>query len=121
MTTAVWPASLPQCPILNGFSEQRQRNLAAFAPEVGAPRISRRSTAVAVLTSLVYRMTNAHVITFNTFFEDTLKDGSLPFDWDHPVTGTTYTWMFDPNEAPRLERMTTNTFHVSFNLLRMPA
>ena len=119
MTT--WPAALPQCPILNGFSEQRQRNLASFAPEVGGPKISRRSTAVAVLTSLVYRMSNADILVFNTFFEDTLKDGSLPFDWDHPVTGTTYTWMFDINEAPRFDRMTPNSIRVTFNLLRMPA
>lgn len=116
-----WPAGLPQCPILNGFSEQRQRNLAAFAPDVGAPKITRRSTAVAILTSLVFRMTNSHVSTFNTFFEDTLKDGSLPFDWEHPITNVTYTWMFDPKDAPRFDRTTPDTFRVTFNLLRLPA
>ena len=115
-----WPAGLPQCPILNGFSEQRQRNVVAFEPEVGPPKMRRRSTAVGVLTSIAYRMTVAHVSTFNTFYEDTLEDGSLPFEWDHPITGTTYDWMFDANEAPRFDRLTPYTFRVTFNLIRLP-
>lgn len=120
MTTAAWPGTLPQCPTLN-YSEQRQTNVVTFQPEVGEPKMRRRSTATAVLTSMNFRMTNAQVLTFLTFYETTLKDGSLPFDLPHPVTKTSYTWVFDPKEAPRLNRVTPKHYSVSFNLLRLPA
>jgi hypothetical protein len=116
-----WPATLPQCPILNGFSEQRQRNLAAFQPDVGPPKARRRSTAASVRTNVAFRMTNTQILAFNTFFETTLADGSLPFDWLHPVTKVNYTWMFDTGDAPVLDRMTPKTYRVTFNLLRLPA
>lgn len=120
MTTAVWPTTLPQCPTLNSFSEQRQPNVATFTPDVGPPKIRRRSTAVGVMTAVGYRMTTADVETFNTFFANTLKDGSLPFAWPHPISKVIYTWMFDPKEAPKIDRMTPDTFRVSFNLIRLP-
>lgn len=120
MAAAVWPATIPQCPILNVFSEERQRNLAIFAPDTGYPRMVRRSTAVGILTSVAFRMTVAQIAIFNAFYETTIKDGSLPFTWPHPITGTNYVWMFDTNEAPKLDRMTPNTFRVTFNLLRLP-
>ncbi len=118
MTT--WPSDLPQCPTLV-FTEQRQRNLVAFQPDVGEPKIRRRSTATAVLTNMAFRMTNAQVLSFNTFFETTLKDGSLPFDFAHPVTKVTYSWVFDPKDSPRLTRVTPRTYTVTFDLLRLPA
>jgi hypothetical protein len=120
MATQVWPATLPQCPILNSFSEQRQRNLAAIQKEVGLPRMYRRSTAVATLTSAAYRMNVAQLAAFSLFYETNLASGSLPFKWEHPITNTLYVWMFDPKDTPRIERMTSNTFRISFNLLRMP-
>ena len=115
-----WPATLPQCPVLNGFSEQRQRNVVAFTPDVGPPKMRRRSTASSTLTSVAYRMTKTQLDAFNTFYETTLADGSLPFDWRHPVTGVTYTWVFKSSDAPKRERMTPNTFRVTFDLVRMP-
>jgi hypothetical protein len=118
MTT--WPSTLPQCPIMN-FSEQRQRNVVAFEPDVGPPKMRRRSTAVAVTTSVTFRMSTTQLAAFNTFYETTLSDGVLPFDWAHPVTKVTYSWMFDAKEAPTVERMSPQHHRVSFNLLRLPA
>jgi hypothetical protein len=120
MATAVWPSTIPQCPILNAFSEERQRNLAAFAPEVGPQRMGRRSTAVGIMTSVSFRMTLFQVRLFNIFYETTIADGSLPFTWPHPITGATYVWKFDDGGAPKFDRMTPNTYRVSFNLMRMP-
>ncbi len=119
MTTAVWPATIPQCPILNAFSEQRRRNIAAFSPPVGRAKLGLRSTAASVMTSVAFRMTTTQLAAFYTFYETTLKDGVLPFDWVHPVTGTTYTWHFDGREAPKIDRMTPKTHRVTFNLLRL--
>lgn len=115
-----WPTGLPQCPILNGFSEQRQRNIAAFQADVGPPKMRRRSTAVAVVTSVIFRMTGDELDTFNLWYVDYQADGTLPFTWTHPVTQVEYSWVFDSKDAPRIDRMTPNTFRVSFTLLRLP-
>lgn len=120
MATPAWPAGLPQCPVLNGFSERRQRNVVTFNPEVGPQKARRRSTAATVLTGCTFRMTNAQKLTFDTFYETTLADGSLPFTWAHPVTKVGYTWMFAQDESPQRNRATPNTFTISFNLVRLP-
>lgn len=119
MTTPVWPTTLPQCPILNAFTEQRQRNVAAFAPSVGKSRMKLRSTAARVSTSVAYRMTNAQILAFNTFYETTLAHGSMPFDWAHPVSKINYTWIFDAKNTPKIDRMTPKTQRVTFTLLRL--
>jgi len=118
--TAAWPSTLPQCPILQSFSEERQLNTIAFNPDVGTPKTRRRSTAVSTLTGVGFKFTTAQRATFNTFFETTLADGTLPFTWAHPITKVSYTWMFKPNEVPKLERMTPSTFRATFSLLRLP-
>lgn len=71
-----------------------------------------------MVTSVAFRMTTTQLAVFYTFYETTLKDGSLPFDWIHPVTGTTYVWHFDGREAPKVDRMTPATHRVSFSLMR---
>src|SRR5262245_34347465 len=103
MPTA-WPSTLPQCPNLNGFEEQKQINVAAFTPDVGFPKQRRRSTASGWATEVVFRMSNAQVLTFYTFYETTLYDGTLPFTWAHPITKVSYDWMFMPNAVLRRQR-----------------
>lgn len=117
---ATWPATIPQCPILNGFSEQKQVNVVAFSPDVGPPKMRRRSTTAWWQTSVAYRMTRTQLTTFNTFYETTIQDGSLPFTWKHPILQTNFDWVFDPKETPKIDHVTASTFRVTFNLLRLP-
>jgi hypothetical protein len=117
---AAWPLTLPQCPILNGFAEQKQINVVAFSPDVGPPKVRRRSTAAAWNTSVAYRMTTTQLTAFNAFYETSLADGSLAFTWRHPIKQVIYNWMFDPKEAPRVDHITATTWRVTFNLLRLP-
>jgi hypothetical protein len=115
---SLWPATLPQCPILNGFSEQRQRNAVSFNPDVGPPKLRRRSSTSGVVASIVFHMTINELEIFRTFFVDTLEDGPISFQWQHPLDGLIYDWWFDAKESPRIERVTSDTAYVSFNLLR---
>jgi hypothetical protein len=114
-----WPSNLPQTPLYS-FSEQRQRNVAAFKPEVGPAKLRRRSTAVPTDANAVFVMTDAQVDEFTDFYVDDLEDGSLPFDWVHPVIGTEYTWVFDSEEAPTVERVAPDVNNVKCKLQRMP-
>ncbi len=103
----IWPEALPQCPILNSFSEKRQLNVISFKPEIGPPKVRRRRTESGVLTSVEFRMSTNEVAIFNIFFVTTT-----------PITHINYFWRFVPKEAPRIERMPPTTFRVSFNLVR---
>jgi hypothetical protein len=115
---SLWPETLPQCPILNGFSEQRQRNVVSFNPDVGPVKLRRRNSASGAMASVVFRMTLSELAIFRTFFVDTLEDGPISFQWQHPLDGLVYDWWFDAKEAPSIARMTPETVRVSFNLVR---
>ena len=117
--TAAWPGTIPATPIL-GFTEQRQRNVTTFQPDVGSPKMSRRSTAVTYNCVATFKMTDAELASFNTFYETTLQDGTLPFTWAHPRTSVSYTWVFHPEDSPNIE--VTNYDHntVNVKLVRLP-
>ncbi len=103
MVAITWPTTIPQCPILNGFSEQKQIN-----------------NAVSWLASLAYRMTTTQLAAFNSFYESDLEDGTLPFVWSHPILQEDFYWVFDPKDSPKIDRMTSGTFRITFNLIRLP-
>lgn len=114
-----WPASLPQCPILNAFSERRQRNVVSFVPEVGKPKMRRRSTAATVVTQCAFRMTTTQLNVFDGFYVDDIDDGSLPFTWAHPISKVTKNWIFQAGESPTYERFAPARWRVSFTLIRL--
>jgi hypothetical protein len=117
MTTAAWPASTLRCPVLN-FTETPQPNVASFKPEVGPPKMRRRSTAKGWLTSLTFRFSNSQLTSFYTFYETTLEDGSLPFTMNHPRTTTSYNWMF--SDEPEITRTSPGYNMVALRLVRLP-
>src|SRR5262245_48642723 len=119
MTTPAWPTTLPCSPMFP-FSEQRQRNIRAFNPEVGPPKMALRSTAASVKFACVFKFTKAQLAIFKTFYETTLADGTLPFTWKNPIDGVTYNWMFAPDEAPTDTMRTVNHHAVEFTLFRLP-
>jgi hypothetical protein len=94
--------------------------VSSFTPEVGPPKARRRSTAKGWVTDMTYRMTNTQLVTFLTFYETTLEDGSLPFTQLHPRTLVNYSWMFNPGDEPRITRTAPKTSTVQIRLLRLP-
>lgn len=111
-----WPTTLPQCPILNDYTETRQRNIASFKPEVGLPKQRRRSTAAYNTVTLSYRMTSAQKEIFFGFYIDDCADGSLSFSWAHPISKVVETWIF--SDEPKVERFAPSRWRVSFTLFR---
>lgn len=83
---AVWPASLPQKPLADGFSEQSAPNVVRTENDAGPTNARRRYTVPVKRLSVRFLMTSAQVATFETFHETTLASGVLPFDWTDPRT-----------------------------------
>lgn len=114
-----WDASLPQKPEREGWKEVPQRNVAIFSPDVGPPKYRRRNTANGTVASVTYIMTDAQVATFLTFYQTTLVDGTLPFTWNHPISGVSYSWIFD-EQPPEIQSNQYNWNTVTFQLRRLP-
>lgn len=117
--TNVWPLDLPQCPLLDNFIEKKQTNVVSFKPEVGTTKLRRRASESLFVASMVFGFNTNQLASFQTFFKDTCQDGSVGFQFAHPVTKTLYWWMFNKKEAPVIERVSPRKFLVRFDLVNM--
>ena len=93
MPNPVWPGSLPSEPFVQGFRERGPRNRVTTPMEVGK-KTRRRSTARRAPIDLAIPMDRTQFAAFKAFFEATLGDGALPFDFVHPLDATTRTFAF---------------------------
>jgi hypothetical protein len=92
-----WPLTidLDEALELTTYREVPDTNRATFEPSVGPPKVRRRSTLNGATVSFMLWLSKAQVATLDVFFRDTLKDGVLPFEMQHPRTGTTETFRFE--------------------------
>lgn len=90
-----WPAALNAQPEFRTLSISGQSGAIRTAMDTGPAKSRRRFGAVAKPVQLIFKpMTAAQIAAFEAFFEDTLAEGSLSFDMEHPVHGTTATFRF---------------------------
>lgn len=93
MPNPTWPASLPQ-DFFIGLSERRRPAFQEFAVDAG-PSMRRRifgGSKDDLGDPIV--LDQAQRVTFDTFYRTTLEEGTLEFDWTHPVSGATATYRF---------------------------
>ena len=79
-----WPASLPPLGFL-GAKVKAQDAVARSPMDQGPSSRRRKFTAVTKNLSQTMLLTGAQVATLETFFNDTLRGGSLAFDWTNPL------------------------------------
>lgn len=91
---AAWPATLPQYPTLDGFSEQAVDITLRSPMDAGPPKVRPLYTAAPVDFSLTLVITVAQRATLETFYETTVGFGTDTFDWVHPVTLAAATMQF---------------------------
>ena len=83
---ATWPETLPQSPLVDGFSSTKADGRLRSSMDAGPDKVRRRFTAVPKILTCSFYMTAAQRTSFWTFFDDTLIEGSLKYDWAHPIT-----------------------------------
>ena len=91
---ATWPTSLPQRPLRNGFGGSIESGRVSSQPEHGPQQYRRRFTATEDPLNATYRMTFDQWQTVKNFYKNTTANGSLPFDWPEPMTGSTISVTF---------------------------
>ncbi|MFA7287328.1 MAG: hypothetical protein WC055_00465 [Melioribacteraceae bacterium] len=89
---ATWPATLPQLPLEAGYSESTIDTSIRTSMDVGPAKVRRRISAGTRDHQMQFIMTSAQLSDFKTFYETTLLSGSLSYTWDHPRSGTNYSW-----------------------------
>jgi hypothetical protein len=102
MSDPVWPLSLPQRPLAEGFHERAADTLVRTQMEAGPAKVRRRFTAGVRTMDLQLRLTGSQVETLDGFHDSTLAGGALAFDWVHPRTDLAIRCRFaePPSYAP---------------------
>lgn len=124
MADAIWPAGLPQSPLVAQYSQQDQDRTVRFKVDVGPDIVRRRATAAIQTVNIKLKLKGTQLATFQAFFRDTLAAGSLPFTWKHFQTGNVIDYRFTaqtPVEQPRAPRQSgTEYWDVTFQLETVP-
>lgn len=89
-----WPTSVPFLCSLSDLDRTGPLGQKwEFTPDVGVPKVRRRTTAAyRRLSGATAVMTAAQYADFLSFWETDLSDGVLDFTATHPVTGATATF-----------------------------
>ena len=114
-----WPDDLNQCVLSDGFSEEPERNVVAFRPEVGPPKERRRTSVSSDLVTMPGLVSFEEWELLKVFYRDTLSDGILEFSRTNPVTGESTNYKF--TAAPRISQVLGDEhFKIDVRLRRMP-
>lgn len=116
----VWPATLPAALLRNGFGHAFPSDAVEFAPEIGPPMTRRRSTAGAEPVSGAINVDRAQYETFVAFWRDTLRSGTLPFTWRHPIRSEEIVTMQFTGGRPQTSPVSGGLFRISLSLLILP-
>lgn len=109
-----WPNSLPQCPAFDGAGITYRSPLVTFQPTSGLDISRRRGTVQVGELPITYKMTWTQVQTFENWFLQDLKHGSLEFVTKHPMGGQQVTAKF--NGEYSVTRLGAGFFAVRFQL-----
>lgn len=116
---ATWPASLPQQPLQDSYSEVFEGGVIRTQVSAG-PDITRRRTSANVrpLGPIEFVMSETQVSTFDDFYHDDLKNGALSFDFINTRTGNTVSFRF--TSPPQLTAISHETYRVVVQLEQLP-
>jgi hypothetical protein len=124
MSTIAWPSNLPDKQFMDGLSVGRKSQFIETPMEFAAKR-RRRYTAQRRPWTVRVRFTRAQVEFFDTWFDDTLGGGTLPFSWRHPITQAVVSMHFAANGEPSWVPVASGTrdtalWEATFNLEILP-
>lgn len=124
MPSPSWPATLPQTPRRSTWAGGPMDFRRKFVPDRG-DAIVRRATTAEVMSyqGVVFpNLKSAQLATFEAFYRDDLKGGTIPYLWNDPVTGTSWLWRIDGDGALayRVTSKGAGLHDLTVNLIRRP-
>lgn len=118
MANPVWPNTLPQRVDAPSFKEKPGSNTIRTAMDVGSAKVRRRTTASVRTVDATMMLSRAERDALDAFYTDTLKDGSLAFDWLHPTTQLAATFRF--RDPPEFNAISGTTYVATLPLEILP-
>lgn len=117
MTTAVdYPTTLPQ-PDVSSLEEAATEAYVSDSSEVGAARRRARFTRVLRRWSWTMVMSATQRAALDTFYETTLENGVLTFNWTHPITEVSYEVLFD--SRPNIKHFIGTHYSASVSIMEV--
>jgi hypothetical protein len=114
----VWPTELPATLNVDGTNYKPTPNSTPIDVESGEPMTRRRFTGkmADIRGTLTLEVEDA-IILYN-FWSTDCEDGSLPFDWVHPITGAAveFVWL----DTPEFRPIAPEVWEVNLSLRQMP-
>ena len=117
MANPVWPTTLPQNVLLNGYQETFPDNTIRVSMGTGPSKTRKRTSVNVAPFSCQLLLTSAEVDILKTFYTDDCADSALPFDWEHLRTGVFATYKFI---GPPVITSTSSLFTATFGLELQP-
>lgn len=90
-----WPLALQQYMNQADFSQKPQDTAIRTSPSTGPRKRRRRFTKPIVTQKCSIRIKGIDYDVFEDFFNITLAGGTLPFDFDDPISGDLAEWHCD--------------------------
>lgn len=116
-----WPASLPQTPLQDGYSEELQNVIISSQPDIGPAKLRKRTSAGVKKYNLSFLMSSTQYNTFITFFEGDANYGATKFNFDDPISGTSSEFRFDIQAGPpSVTPLSGGQYRVTFPAEKLP-
>lgn len=94
MASVVWLPSLPKRLEL-GASIEGQKGFILTPMSAGPPKLRKRFSATSALVTGKMKFSKRQRSIFETFFKETLSEGSEPFEWVDPADFTPRDFIFE--------------------------
>ncbi len=117
-----WPPSLPQGDAAQGYDtiEEAEDRLLFKDTTSGPGKLRPKYTSGPARVSMPMILTKAQLTTLMDFYHDTLKGGSLPFEWVHVRTGADQLFRFQPGVVPTAQMILADRYRVTLALEMIP-
>lgn len=113
-----WPGTLQQLLSEANFGIAKGETTIRSDMDIGPKKVRRRFTkGVDIFTASIY-LTVTQFTLFETFYDTTLSGGSLPFTFNHPITGVATDFRFA--SEPVYRSIGGGNFTVDFNWEKLP-
>lgn len=118
---AIWPISLPQQFLQQGFSRSNNPQIITSDYDVGEPQTRPRSQYKGIKLSGSFRMDFAQQAVFDTFYNVTTISGTQPFEFPDPYDENNILMVkFDSQSPPTESALSGKFLTVNVSLIVQP-
>ena len=117
---STWPVTLPQSPLIEGYSETLANIVVRTDMDAGPPKVRKRFTSAALPFKMSMILTGEQMETLDEFFTDTCNGGATAFDWEHPRLGDSGDGSFRFVGQPTVSVAGPDLYRVEFQVEMLP-